>query len=68
MTSIHKLIAIVLVWAAVAFMAATLTGVAITNFMPGGMISAVYVALAVAGAAATFFIARSDLPREKSPQ
>lgn len=68
MTSTHKLVAIILVWAAAAFMAAMLSGVAITNFMPGGMITAVYITLALAAAVATFFIARSTVPHEKSPQ
>jgi hypothetical protein len=61
LTSGHKLIAIIAVWAATAIAYAIFSGVAISRFLEPGTISLLTAIMLGAAAAATFFIARSRL-------
>lgn len=57
MTSVHRLIAIVIVWLVIAFLGAIMPGLAL--YVPPLMITAVFVATLLAGAVATWAIAKA---------
>ena len=57
MTSLHRLIAIIIVWLVVAFLGAIMPGLAL--YVPSIMITALYVALLLAAAVATWAVARA---------
>lgn len=59
MTSTHRLIAIIVVWIAVALIAFSAAGVAISRFMSPTAVIIMYGVLVGGGALATWFIARS---------
>ena len=59
MTSGHKLIAIIAVWASTALVYAMFTGVAITRFLEANTITLLTVSILTVAAVATFFIAQS---------
>ena len=59
MTSGHKLMAIIVVWAATVLVYGMFTGVAITRFLEANTITLLTVVMLTAAAAATLFIALS---------
>lgn len=59
MTSLHRLIAIAVVWAATGVAAASVAGVIITRFLEAPTIIVLYLGLAAAAVAATWLITRS---------
>lgn len=59
MTSLHRLIAIAIVWLITGFLGALVPGVALLRFLDAAPIVMIYAALAVAAAFATWVIARN---------
>jgi hypothetical protein len=57
MTSMHRLIAIIIVWLVVAFLGAIMPGLAL--YVQSIMITALYIVLLAAAAAATWAVARA---------